>query len=174
MSSSEDRTSTTTAPEPTPRVQPPLSTEARAAFLELVRKYCVFLPKSEDSVDVHLETASLSDSIIVSLRVLYDDSADLIRSFQTWCTENHRIFEDLTFDLVDYEELGNAINSARSVFRSIAYGRLLIPDERWEDREQRPKIVYYLVVGVETRAMLAQIRANQIAYRMVEAPHSII
>jgi hypothetical protein len=91
-----------------------------------------------------------------------------------WCTTNNRRFTDLKFDLVDYNELSNAVNAGRRAFREIGYRGLLIPDELWEDAECKPKIVHHLIVGVETREMLAQMRANQIAYRMVEAPHSVI
>ena len=93
---------------------------------------------------------------------------------QVWCTENHRSFKDLEFDLVDYNELGNAINAGREVFRRIGYRGLLIPDKIWEDPERKPKIVHHFIVGVKTREMLAHLRAQEIAYRMVEAPHSLI
>ena len=55
---------------PTPRIEPILSAGARAAFLELVDKYCVDLPKGQDSDDFHLETSHLSDAISVGLSVL--------------------------------------------------------------------------------------------------------
>ena len=91
-----------------------------------------------------------------------------------WCASNHRSFKDLDFDLVDYNELGDAVNAARSVFRRVGYQQLLIPDALWEDLERRPKIVHHLILGVETRAMSACIAAHKIAQRMVEAPHSLI
>ena len=59
-----------TVSDPTPRVEPVLSAGARAAFLELVRKYCVDLPKGQDSDDFHLETSHLSDAISVCSSVL--------------------------------------------------------------------------------------------------------
>ena len=41
------------------RVQPPLSDEARAQFVELCGVYSTNLPKSQDSDNFHLETARL-------------------------------------------------------------------------------------------------------------------
>ena len=90
-----------------------------------------------------------------------------------WCASNHRSFKDLDFDLVDYNELGDAVNAARSVFRRVGYQQL-IPDALWEDLERRPKIGRHLILGVETCAMSARIAAHKIAQRMVEAPHSLI
>ena len=50
-----------------PRVDPPLSDEARAQFISLVEKYCVVLPKSQDSDDFHLHTARFCMAVGVSL-----------------------------------------------------------------------------------------------------------
>jgi len=91
-----------------------------------------------------------------------------------WCTTNNRSFKDLELDLVDYHELVNALNAARGVFRRIGYLGLLIPDKLWEDSECRPKIVHHLIMGVETCEHLAQLCSQQIAYQMVEAPHSLV
>ena len=89
-----------------------------------------------------------------------------------WCTTNNRRFRDL--DIVDYKELGNAINTAREVFRQIGYREMLIPDALWEDRERRPKIVRHLILGAKTPEFLARVRAQNIARRMAEAPHSLV
>lgn len=49
------------------RVHPRLSDEARVAFVDLLRKYCVELPKSQDEQDFHLVTVRLSAAIDVCL-----------------------------------------------------------------------------------------------------------
>ena len=48
-------------------VHPHLSDEARMAFIDLLRKYCVELPKSQDKQDFHLITVHLSAAIDVCL-----------------------------------------------------------------------------------------------------------
>ena len=82
-------------------------------------------------------------------------SDSLTCCFQAWCTENYRLFDNLVYDLADYEELGNTINNVQNVFRNVGYRELLIPDNKWEDHEHRPKIVHHLIVGTKTRTMLA-------------------
>ena len=56
--------------DPTPCIEPILLAGAHAAFLELVDKYCVDLPKGQDLDDFHLETSHLSDAISVGSSVL--------------------------------------------------------------------------------------------------------
>ena len=73
-----------------------------------------------------------------------------------------------------YSELGNAVNNAREVFRTIGYRRCLIPDHLWEDPECRPKIVRHLIKGIKMPEFLARICVANLAARMAEAPHSIL
>src|ERR1700724_2246205 len=47
------------------RAFPPLTNEARQRFFDLVRAYCIAIPKSQDSYDVHLETVRFSAAIDV-------------------------------------------------------------------------------------------------------------
>ena len=51
-------------------VEPVLSAGAHAVFFKLVCKYCVNLPKGQDSDDFHLETSHISDTISVGFSVL--------------------------------------------------------------------------------------------------------
>ena len=90
-----------------------------------------------------------------------------------WCTDNRRSFADLTHDLINYNELGNAINHAREVFRRVGYRGGLIPDALWEDPERRPKIVRHLILGARTPEFLARTQASNVAHRMVQAPGSV-
>jgi hypothetical protein len=66
MSTSIEANLATGEPSP-PRIDPPLSDEARAKFVSLIHKYCVDLPKSQDSDNFHLETARLCMAIGVGL-----------------------------------------------------------------------------------------------------------
>jgi hypothetical protein len=91
-----------------------------------------------------------------------------------WCTANRRRFRDLDSDLVDYKELGNAINTAREVFREVGYRAMLIPDALWEDPGRRPKIVRHLIMGAKTPEFLARVRAQDIAERVAEAPYFVV
>ena len=90
-----------------------------------------------------------------------------------WCTTSNRHFRDLDFDLIDYKELGNAINTAREVFRQVGYRDMLIPDALWEDPKHHPKIVCHLILGARTPEFLARTQASNVAHRMVQTPGSV-
>ena len=48
-------------------IHPLLSDEAHVAFVNLLHKYCIELPKSQDEQDFHLATVRLSAAIDVCL-----------------------------------------------------------------------------------------------------------
>jgi len=121
----------------------PLSDKAYAQFIELIHAYTVNLSKSQDEDDFHLETVRLSAAIDMGLKSIHFSVLTSFSHSKVWCIENDCLFGDLERILVEYNELGNAVNAAQAVFRCIGYMQLLIPDATWEDPERRPKIIQH-------------------------------